>query len=50
MATLGGYGAASATTWVEVGAGDRMVNHALVMTYKLLGKLDDTPEDLKKKK
>lgn len=50
MATLGGYGAASATTWVQVGAGEQMVNHALVMAYKLLGKLDDTPEDLKKKK
>ncbi len=49
MATLGGYGAASATTWVEVGAGERMVNDALIQTYKLLGKLDDTPEDLKKK-
>ena len=49
MATLGGYGAGSATTWVEVGAGERMVNHALVETYKLLGRLDDTPEDLKKK-
>lgn len=49
MATLGGYGAGSATTWVEVGAGERMVNHALVEAYKLLGRLDDTPEDLKKK-
>ena len=49
MASLGGYGAGSATTWVEVGAGEQMVTHALVMTYKLLGKLDDTPEDLKKK-
>jgi neutral ceramidase len=49
MTALGGYGAGSATTWVEVGAGEQMVNHALVMTYKLLGKLDDTPEDLKKK-
>ncbi len=49
MTTLGGYGAGSATTWVEVGAGEQMVNHALVVTYKLLGKLDDTPEDLKKK-
>jgi Neutral/alkaline non-lysosomal ceramidase, N-terminal len=49
MASLGGYGAGSATTWVDVGAGEQMVTRALVMTYQLLGKLDDTPEDLKKK-
>jgi hypothetical protein len=42
-ATEGGYGAASATTWVQVGAGERMVNHALVTLYKMLGLLRDTP-------
>jgi hypothetical protein len=47
-ATEGGYGAAGATTWIEVGAGERMVDHALVRTYELLGRLADTPEDLKK--
>ncbi len=47
-ATEGGYGAASATTWMEVGAGERMVNHALVRVYELLGRLNDMPEDLKK--
>jgi hypothetical protein len=46
-ATEGGYGAAGATTWIEVGAGERMVDHALVRTYELLGRLADTPEDLK---
>jgi neutral/alkaline ceramidase-like enzyme len=48
-ATEGGYGTASATTWMEVGAGERMVDHALVRLYELLGRLTDTPEDLKKK-
>src|SRR5439155_25525 len=48
-ATEGGYGAASATTWMEVGAGERMVNHALVRLYEMLGRLTDLPEDLKKK-
>jgi hypothetical protein len=46
-ASLGGYGAASASTWVEVGAGDRMVDHALLRTYEMLGRLRDIPEDLK---
>lgn len=48
-ASLGGYGAASATTWVEVGAGERMVDHALVRIYEMLGRLSELPEDLKKK-
>jgi neutral ceramidase len=47
-ATEGGYGTASATTWVEVGAGERMVDHALVRAYAMLGRLTDMPEDLKK--
>jgi neutral ceramidase len=47
-ASEGGYGAAGATTWVEVGAGERMVEHALVKTYEMLGRLSDVPEDLKK--
>jgi hypothetical protein len=46
-ASEGGYGTASATTWIEVGAGERMVNQALVRTYEMLGRLVDTPEDLK---
>jgi len=46
-ATEGGYGAAGATTWIEVGAGERMVDHALVRIYEMLGRLTDTPEDLK---
>ena len=47
-ASLGGYGAASATSWVEVGAGERMVDHAVARVYEMLGRLSDLPEDLKK--
>ena len=47
-ASIGGYGAASATTWLEVGAGERMVDHAIVRTYEMLGRLSELPEDLKK--
>jgi neutral/alkaline ceramidase-like enzyme len=43
-ASLGGYGAANAATWAEVGAGDRMVIHALARVYEMLGKLKDAPE------
>lgn len=49
MASLGGYGAGSATTWVEPGAGERLVDHAVVKVYEMLGRLTDLPEDLKKK-
>ncbi len=38
-AVRGGYGATSAT-WVEVGAGERMLNAGLVALYELLGKLN----------
>ena len=48
-ASEGGYGTASATTWVEVGAGERMVDRAIVRTYEMLGRLSDMPEDLKNK-
>jgi neutral ceramidase len=44
-ATRGGYGAGSWTTWVEVGAGERMVNHALVRVYEMLGRLGNRPEE-----
>ncbi|MGA2985767.1 MAG: neutral/alkaline non-lysosomal ceramidase N-terminal domain-containing protein [Terriglobia bacterium] len=47
-ASLGGYGAASTATRVEVGAGERMVNQALVRVYEMLGRLTDVPEDLGK--
>ncbi|MGA2629871.1 MAG: neutral/alkaline non-lysosomal ceramidase N-terminal domain-containing protein [Terriglobia bacterium] len=47
-AAMGGYGAASATTWVEVGAGERIVDNAVTRVYQMLGRLTDVPEDLKK--
>ncbi len=43
-ATEGGYGATSSTTWIEVGAGERMVNHALARTYEMLGRLRKVPD------
>ena len=47
-ATEGGYGAADSDTYVAVGAAERMLDHALVRAYEMLGKLTDLPEDLKK--
>ena len=47
-AAWGGYGASHSSTWIEVGAGDQMLNHALVRTYEMLGRLKPTPEDLQK--
>jgi len=46
-ASEGGYGAASAASWMEPGAGEAMVNHGLVRAYQLLGLLSDAPEDPK---
>ncbi len=43
-----GYGAASASTWVEVGAGEKILNNAIVRTYEFLGKFSDLPDDLKR--
>ena len=43
-ATEGGYGAASATTWVEVGAGEKMEDFGLTQIYRMLGRLQDTPD------
>jgi neutral ceramidase len=43
-AAEGGYGAADSNTYVEVGAGERMLRHALVRVYKMLGKLGDVPQ------
>jgi hypothetical protein len=42
-ATEGGYGATSATTWVQTGAGEQMVDHALIEVYRMLGRLQDSP-------
>jgi Neutral/alkaline non-lysosomal ceramidase, N-terminal len=44
-AALGGYGAANAATYVQADAGARIVNHAIVRVYEMLGRLRDAPED-----
>ncbi|MFN7997807.1 MAG: neutral/alkaline non-lysosomal ceramidase N-terminal domain-containing protein [Bryobacteraceae bacterium] len=46
-ASRGGYGAASAATWVEPGVGERLVDNALVKVHEMLGQLSDLPDDLK---
>lgn len=47
-ASRNGYGAASASTWVEVGAGERLINQSTVDLYKMMGRLSDLPDDLKR--
>ena len=42
-AVQGGYGAQSATTWVQVGAGEQMENQGLIDLYGMLGRLPDAP-------
>jgi len=44
-AAEGGYGAADATTWVAVGAGERMVDHALIRIHEMLGRLTPIPQN-----
>jgi hypothetical protein len=38
-ASEGGGSIADAVTWMEVGAGERMVDHALIRIYQMLGRL-----------
>ncbi|HVN05420.1 MAG TPA: neutral/alkaline non-lysosomal ceramidase N-terminal domain-containing protein [Bryobacteraceae bacterium] len=47
-ASRGGYGAASASTWVEPGSGERMVDTGVTKLYEMLGRLTDLPDDLKR--
>jgi neutral ceramidase len=47
-ASRGGYGAASASTWVEPGAGERILDNAVTKVYEMLGRLSDLPDDLKR--
>jgi neutral ceramidase len=47
-ASRGGYGAASASTWVEPDSGERMVAHAVTQVHEMLGQLSDLPDDLKR--
>ncbi len=42
-ASEGGYGAVSATTWVQVGAGEEMENFGLYQIYRMLGRFHDVP-------
>ena len=42
-AAEGGYGADSAVSWVSIGAGEEMMNHALASIYKMLGKFSNLP-------
>jgi neutral ceramidase len=46
-ASWGGYGASHSSTWVEVGAGEEMLDRALIRVFQMLGRLKPTPEDLK---
>jgi hypothetical protein len=46
-AARGGYGAASAATWVEVGMGERIIDRAVAKIYEFQGFLSDLPDDLK---
>jgi neutral ceramidase len=43
-AAEGGYGAGDSNTYVELGAGERMLRQALVRVYEFVGKLRDAPE------
>jgi hypothetical protein len=42
-ASQGGYGATDSNTYVPIGAGEKMVDHALIRTYEMLGKLKPIP-------
>jgi len=42
-ASEGGYGAGDSDTYVVVGAGERMLDHALVRIYQMLGELHPVP-------
>ena len=47
-ASWGGYGASHPSTFIEVGAGERMLNHSLGAIYQMLGRLRSVPEDLQR--
>ena len=42
-ASQGGYGADPEVSWVEFGAGERMMNQALINIFSWLGKLTKGP-------
>lgn len=47
-ASKNGYGAASASTWVEIGAGERIIDRSVINVHNMLGRLSDLPDDLKR--
>jgi neutral ceramidase len=47
--TEGGYGAASSSTFVEPGAGERMVDQGVIEVYRMLGRYHDLPEEMQPK-
>jgi neutral ceramidase len=47
-ASRGGYGAANPATWVEIGAGDRIIDAGVISINQMLGRWPDLPEDLRK--
>lgn len=47
-AAWGGYGASHSSTWLEVGAAEQMLNHALIRVFEMLGRLKPDPEDLQR--
>jgi neutral ceramidase len=47
--TEGGYGAASSSTVIEPGAGERMVDEGVIEVYRMLGRYHDLPEDFQPK-
>jgi neutral ceramidase len=46
-ATWGGYGASHASTWIEVGAGEQMLDQAFMSVFQMLGRLQPVAEDLR---
>jgi Neutral/alkaline non-lysosomal ceramidase, N-terminal len=46
-AAEGGYGAGDSDTYVAVGTGELMINHALLHLEDMLGRLKELPNDLK---
>ena len=43
-ASQGGYGAGDSNTYVAIGAGERMLDHALIRMYEMLGEFSRVPE------
>jgi hypothetical protein len=43
-AAEGGYGSSDSSTWIETGAGERMLDWAVIKTYEMLRQLTNTPK------